>query len=1025
MNDLQNGTFPALAQSRITSCQEHSLHICNRTHSILGIGLLLLVLSLVTSVIVLVSNQNVDLATNTLPKRVVAARQITPQVLGVATATSEARSRHMTLKTGDYDFTADTWTVDIGFNYPNRSGSLIRYRIANKNRTERTSVRYSISLQGQYTDSGLLSGETYEYVIFKKTKGRGSEYEKVRIAIPEQPFSDIDVPEDNSQSSDASTPSFNTTPVTSDALLRTQPPASASSSVPTLGPEITGVGGYDQSRVGSDAYTKDVYGGKYLIIYGFFSDSGNKVSIAGTQVSADDITFQSRQQINVRLTNLISTSSVDLVVENNRGKSKPFPLVVRPTSTSLQITAIQGYDAAKTGSDAYTKDVIGGKYAVLYGSFASTGNTVLFNGQSLKITYQSSSQINVDLTGITPGLYFAKVVVGNQASLDYVLNIVGSTQIGTATSTVVGSLRITSSPNTPPTRTVTSGDKSVTLGIFKVIEPTNNESVTISSIAFTGLANSFTAATLDEITANLKAFSNFKLLDSNNGNTFIANATSPDCEVNLTFYSCKVSFNFKYSVPAGSSGTGFILQADVKPGLTKPVTWQFGVANGSVIGVGDKSGKTVTVDYANPSAWPFTIILTSTVGRPAQFTPDLNDDKYVDYADVQIVADVAAGKRDCPANKNCDFSGDGTVSAYDASLFEQDIIKKYDLDQDGKLTKADYELEGAVAVGLMTCPIQTPPLCDYTNSGATSVIDIFDWVYHGKVAGTFPTFNDKLAADRITIQGFDPSTGAYVGSQVTVGKYMILNGNFKASGNTVYVKDSPVSAALIESQSTSQIKVKIDSTIPTGSVTVRVNYSLPTTTTITVVTSTPTTPAPLINTYQGYDAGTQKYTDGKVFSNKFLVLYGTFAGRGDSVYFNDTPQTVSDETPNQINVVVPNVKNVTYTLTVKNNGGTSNSKQITIWPDNPFISGINGVNATTGAYTDKVYAGNYMILYGSFASTGNTVKVGGVVQTNISYQSSAQINVLLASGTATAGTTPVVVENGNGVSLQWDLNILQ
>jgi hypothetical protein len=90
----------------------------------------------------------------------------------------------------------------------------------------------------------------------------------------------------------------------------------------------------------------------------------------------------------------------------------------------------------------------------------------------------------------------------------------------------------------------------------------------------------------------------------------------------------------------------------------------------------------------------------------------------------------------------------------------------------------------------------------------------------------------------------------------------------------------------------------------------------------------------------------------------------------------------------------------------------------------PTITGVQGYDPTTGAYsTSMVTAGKYLIVWGSFSASGNTVTWGGTALTP-DYQSATQINVPLSS--SLSGTNSLVVKNSGGVaSNSWSLTIAQ
>src|SRR3989344_3324553 len=121
-------------------------------------------------------------------------------------------------------------------------------------------------------------------------------------------------------------------------------------------------------------------------------------------------------------------------------------------ASTLSITLLQGYNQ-NTGAYSSTQAVIG-QYLILYGTFASSGNTIRIYDQFPKTTYvdytptfQSTSQINVLLDTRLNGNYTATVLVrdssGNQTNIDK------SIYIAAASSTTVStpSITTTSLPN--------------------------------------------------------------------------------------------------------------------------------------------------------------------------------------------------------------------------------------------------------------------------------------------------------------------------------------------------------------------------------------------------------------------------------------------------------------------------------------------------------------------------------------------------------------------------------------------------
>jgi hypothetical protein len=104
---------------------------------------------------------------------------------------------------------------------------------------------------------------------------------------------------------------------------------------------------------------------------------------------------------------------------------------------------------------------------------------------------------------------------------------------------------------------------------------------------------------------------------------------------------------------------------------------------------------------------------------------------------------------------------------------------------------------------------------------------------------------------------------------------------------------------------------------------------------------------------------------------------------------------------------------------VGSNGQSSLSPQVT--GSNPSISSVQGYNPTTNVYESNagvVNAGDtYIILYGTFDVSGNTVSINGqaLSASDIAYQNSTQINAIIGSGYAGAPFT-VSVSNAQGIS---------
>ena len=67
---------------------------------------------------------------------------------------------------------------------------------------------------------------------------------------------------------------------------------------------------------------------------------------------------------------------------------------------------------AAVTNGSYGPNLVSGGYAILWGSFASSGNAVMLNGQALPasaLQYQSNAQINIKLGTLPPSASFAVV----------------------------------------------------------------------------------------------------------------------------------------------------------------------------------------------------------------------------------------------------------------------------------------------------------------------------------------------------------------------------------------------------------------------------------------------------------------------------------------------------------------------------------------------------------------------------------------------------------------------------------------
>jgi hypothetical protein len=65
------------------------------------------------------------------------------------------------------------------------------------------------------------------------------------------------------------------------------------------------------------------------------------------------------------------------------------------------LNRLQGFDPRPEPDDYNNTQAIAGQFLVLWGSFAPSGNVVLINGSPAAVIHQSTTQLNVQLTGVT------------------------------------------------------------------------------------------------------------------------------------------------------------------------------------------------------------------------------------------------------------------------------------------------------------------------------------------------------------------------------------------------------------------------------------------------------------------------------------------------------------------------------------------------------------------------------------------------------------------------------------------------
>ena len=179
----------------------------------------------------------------------------------------------------------------------------------------------------------------------------------------------------------------------------------------TAKPVISGVQG-----MSNGSYTSTISSNQYLVVYGYFTPSGNVV-IVNNKIYTP--TYQNSSQINVLL-GTFTGSVASVQVSNANGSSATSQITIAgqtgsTTASSSVVSALRPVVSGLQGytSNGYTSTITSNGYLVLYGSFAGQGDSVTVNGVTQSVTYDSKTQINVQLGTIAAGS--ANVIVTNSS----------------------------------------------------------------------------------------------------------------------------------------------------------------------------------------------------------------------------------------------------------------------------------------------------------------------------------------------------------------------------------------------------------------------------------------------------------------------------------------------------------------------------------------------------------------------------------------------------------------------------------
>lgn len=90
---------------------------------------------------------------------------------------------------------------------------------------------------------------------------------------------------------------------------------------------------------------------------------------------------------------------------------------------------------------------------------------------------------------------------------------------------------------------------------------------------------------------------------------------------------------------------------------------------------------------------------------------DFNKDGRIDYYDYD---DVLSGKVDCSL-QDCDLNDDGVLDARDKTAFDGLVLRLYDYNNDGKITREDERFLGQILANKASC--DSDHVCDLTGDG--------------------------------------------------------------------------------------------------------------------------------------------------------------------------------------------------------------------------------------------------------------------------------------------------------------------
>lgn len=175
-------------------------------------------------------------------------------------------------------------------------------------------------------------------------------------------------------------------------------------------------------------------------------------------------------------------------------------------------------------------------------------------------------------------------------------------------------------------------------------------------------------------------------------------------------------------IPDGSSATSYCTKISSAPKLGYDCKFTWNVAANSVTGTG--FNIRVTETSTNTSAKSANFDVKTVISNLDNIKYDFDNNGRFDYGDVRKFSEILVQSPVvCPANRLCDISGDGTISAFDGAKLSSYYLVKYDLNFDSYIDFNDWAIVNRAVAGVSnSCPADRS--CDLNQDGKVTVSDL-------------------------------------------------------------------------------------------------------------------------------------------------------------------------------------------------------------------------------------------------------------------------------------------------------------